>query len=117
MGSLIKARKPSKPISMQTPGVIAQTPSWHLEIRAVGAGKPPMSSLIKARKSSSATSIQPPRGTADQTNCHLRSSGLATQKHPAMSDRIRNRRGREATFGWAPSQPADPCSLSKQIPS
>ena len=60
MGSLIKARKPSKPVSMQTPGVIAQTPSWHLKIRAVGAGKPPSGALIKARKPSRPTLMQPP---------------------------------------------------------
>ena len=35
---------------MQTPHVMAQTPSWHLVIRAVGAGKPLMGSLITARK-------------------------------------------------------------------
>ena len=60
MGSLIKAKKPSR-ASNATPGVMAQKPSGHLRIRAVGAGKPPMGSRIKARKPSSATVNATPR--------------------------------------------------------
>ena len=63
MGSLIKATNPSRPTSMQPCSVIAQKPSRHLKIRAVGAGKPPMGSLIKANK---ATSMQTPGVIAQQ---------------------------------------------------